>query len=226
LDYEIRRQGIGRRLFWGRLNPLVDARSWHIHARVTCKLPGVRLQWSVEQNTEQMAATDSSIRQTETELPPKSAIAQWLRAWWPAVAWAVVISTMSTDTFSSAHTQVVIEPILSWLFPWMSPDALDLAHHVIRKCAHFTEYFIFSLLLYHGIRASRKNGRPWHWSWALVAWVIAAAYSALDEIHQIFVPSRGASAWDSLLDSTGALIALVVLFLLYRRFQRSAGSPE
>jgi VanZ family protein len=42
----------------------------------------------------------------------------------------------------------------------------------------------------------------------------------LDEVHQIFVPSRGPSPWDSLLDSTGALVALFVLFLLYRRFLR------
>jgi VanZ family protein len=179
-----------------------------------------------EQKAEQMAATDSPIEQTETAVPPKSWIPQWLRAWWPALVWAVMISTMSTDAFSSAHTETVIEPMLHWLFPSMSAEALDLAHHVIRKCAHFTEYFVFSLLLYHGIRASRKNGRPWRWSWALVAWGIAAVYSALDEIHQIFVPSRGASAWDSLLDSTGALVALIVLFLLYRRFQRSISNSE
>ena len=53
------------------------------------------------------------------------------------------------------------------------------------------------------------------------AWFNAAAYSALDEIHQSFVASRTASALDSLLDSTGALVALVVLFLFYRLFLRS-----
>jgi VanZ family protein len=111
--------------------------------------------------------------------------------------------------------------LILWLYPSISPDALELAHHIIRKSAHFTEYFIFFLLLYHGIRATRQDRQPWHWSWALAAWFIAAVYSAFDEIHQIFVPSRGPSPWDSLLDSTGALFALLVLFLLYRRFLRS-----
>jgi VanZ family protein len=53
---------------------------------------------------------------------------------------------------------------------------------------------------------------------------IAALYSALDEFHQTFVASRGPSAWDSLLDSTGALVALFTVFFLYRRFQRARAS--
>jgi VanZ family protein len=136
----------------------------------------------------------------------------------------MLIFLASTDGFSSEHTSRLIEPILRWFYPAISQDNLDYIHHLIRKSAHFVEYFIFCLLLYRGIRGSRRQPRAWNWSWALVAWLIAAAYSALDEIHQIFVPSRGPSAWDSLLDSTGALFALLALFLLYRRFQRTSRS--
>jgi VanZ family protein len=150
--------------------------------------------------------------------PPKSSIRNWLRAWWPAVLWAAIISFLSTDSFSSAHTSRIIEPLLRWVFPSISAGTLDLLHHVIRKCAHFAEYFVFGLLLYHGFRASHRESRPWHWSWAVIAWLIAVCYSVLDEVHQIFVPSRGPSAWDSLLDSTAALCALILLFFLYRRF--------
>jgi len=144
----------------------------------------------------------------------------WLRAWWPALTWAALISILSTDSFSSDNTSRVILPLLRWLIPTLSPDTLELVHHLIRKSAHFTEYFIFFMLLYHGIRATRRTTLRWHWSWALIAWLIAAVYSVLDEVHQIFVPSRGPSPWDSLLDSTGAFFALLVLFLLYRRFLR------
>jgi VanZ family protein len=150
----------------------------------------------------------------------RAVLPAWLRAWWPAVLWAILISILSTDAFSGARTSLLIEPILRWLYPSISPERLEFAHHLVRKSAHFVEYFIFFLLLYHGIRGTRRDPAPWHWSWALVAWLIAAAYSALDEIHQIFVPSRGPSAWDSLLDSSGALVALLVLFTLHRRFLR------
>lgn len=158
--------------------------------------------------------------------PRPSRIPNWVRAWWPALAWAAFISVMSTDGFSAEHTSRIIEPFLRWLIPTISADTLELVHHVIRKSAHFTEYFVFFMLLYHGIRATRRTSRRWHWSWALMAWLIAALYSVIDEVHQIFVPSRGPSAWDSLLDSTGALFALLVLFLLYRRLLRPRSSES
>lgn len=141
-----------------------------------------------------------------------------LRAWWPALFWAAIIFFLSTDSFSSEHTSLIIEPLLRWLYPAISPVGLELANHLVRKSAHFVEYFIFCILLYHGIRATRRDSRSWHWSWALLAWFIAAFYSVLDEVHQIFVASRGPSPWDSLLDSTGALFALLVLFVFYRRY--------
>lgn len=145
-----------------------------------------------------------------------------LRTWWPAALWAAFIFTMSTDYFSAEHTGRFFEPLFRWFYPALTDDLFDVIHHYIRKSAHFTEYFIFFVFLYRAVRTSRHITRGWQWSSALIAWLIAAGYSALDEIHQIFVPSRGPSPWDSLIDSTGALIALLVLFFLYRRSMRTA----
>jgi VanZ family protein len=143
----------------------------------------------------------------------KLPIFTWLWAWWPALLWATVIFSMSTDRFSSEHTRSIIEPILKWIYPAITADQFEMIHHLIRKCAHFTEYFIFGLLLFRGIR----RGRPgWRWSWGFGALFAAAIYSALDEIHQAFVASRTASPYDSLLDSVGALAAMLVLFLWLR----------
>jgi len=121
---------------------------------------------------------------------------------------------MSTDTFSSEHTRWVFEPILRWLDPSLTPNQFELIHHFIRKSAHFTEYFIFCLLLYRGVRGDRKG---WRWTWGIAAFFCAAGYSVLDEIHQAFVASRTASPYDSLLDSIGAFAALIVLWMWFRR---------
>jgi VanZ family protein len=145
----------------------------------------------------------------------------WLRVLWPALLWAVVIFVASTDASSSEHTGRFINPVLRWLFPSASQDSIFYLHHLVRKAAHFLEYFVFFVFLYRGIRRSRPG---WHWSWAFAAWFIAALYSALDEFHQTFVASRGPSAWDSLLDSTGALVALFTAFFLYRRYRRARAS--
>jgi VanZ family protein len=145
----------------------------------------------------------------------------WLRAWWPAIVWSGVIFTMSTDPFSADHTKWVFEPVLRWLIPGLAQSQYDLMHHVIRKCAHFTEYFIFFVLLFRAVRAGRAG---WRWAWGTVALLIAAVYSVSDEFHQSFVASRTASGWDSLLDSTGAFVALVALWVWFRRQQAVARS--
>jgi len=144
-----------------------------------------------------------------------------LRAWWPALLWSSLIFCLSTDSFSSDNTSRVIVPMIHWLFPGMSSGTVEVVHHFVRKSAHFIEYFIFALLVYRGIQGVRKG---FHWSWAFVAWGVAAAYSLSDEFHQIFIESRGPSLLDSLIDSTGALAALLVLFLVYRYFRRAPSS--
>jgi VanZ family protein len=150
---------------------------------------------------------------------PRNVLPAWVRAWWPAALWACVIFSMSTDTFSSEHTASVFGPILHWLFRSLTEDQVDFIHHIIRKSAHFTEYFVFCLLLYRGMRLGRTG---WRWSWALSALGVAAGYSILDEVHQAFVASRTASPYDSLLDSVGAFFAIAALWLWFRFRRRSA----
>ena len=127
---------------------------------------------------------------------------------------------MSTDTFSAEHTKWFFDPVMRRLVPGLAQSQYDYIHHIIRKCAHFSEYFVYFLFLY---RAVRGRGSGWRWIWGLSALFIAAGYSLLDELHQSFVASRTASVYDSLLDSTGTFAALIVLWLWFRR--RRAGPP-
>lgn len=145
------------------------------------------------------------------ELQPqlhKLLVPAWLRVWWPALAWACLIFTFSTDTFSAEHTSRILYPVLHWIYPRITGDQFRFVHHLIRKSAHFSEYFVFYLLVFRGVRGARTG---WRWTWGFTAWLIAAGYSCLDEIHQAFVASRTASPYDSLLDSIGALFAFLAL---------------
>jgi VanZ family protein len=135
----------------------------------------------------------------------------FLRRWWPALVWAVVISGFSTGAFTAENTSRVIIPVLHWLLPHASPATLYYLHHIIRKCAHFTEYFILSLLILRGIQAGRRED---HLRWALVVIIVVAAYACLDEYHQSFVPGRTPAIHDVLIDTCGGIAAQVVAGLL------------
>ena len=141
---------------------------------------------------------------------------RWVTRWGPALVWAAVISSFSTSLFTAENTSRVIVPILHWIFPHASPTTLFEMHHLIRKSAHFIEYFILSLLILRGIRGEK---RELHLRWALIAILIVAGYASLDELHQAFVPGRTAAVTDVLLDTTGGAAAQIVtaLFVLWSR---------
>jgi VanZ family protein len=140
----------------------------------------------------------------------------------PVLIWAGVIFAFSTDTFSSEHTQTVVIDVLQVLLPHAAEQTLLTLHEFVRKCAHFGNYFVFGLLLFRALRMPEKG---WAWRWAYLAVLIAALYASSDEIHQVFVPSRGASIWDALLDSGSAIVAQWAAWLATRH-ESSAGVEE
>ena len=150
---------------------------------------------------------------------------KWLRYWWPALIWAVVISGFSTGWFASDNTSHFIVPILHFFLPHASAETLDFLHHIIRKCGHLTEYFILSMLILRGIRAGEKG---LHVRWALVTILIIAGYAALDEYHQSFVPGRTAAVGDVLIDTSGGAAALIVasLFVLLGKAREKRHEEE
>jgi VanZ family protein len=115
--------------------------------------------------------------------------------------------------------------LLQRLFPLTRLETLLLFHHYIRKAGHLSEYFVLSLLLLRGIRGGRTG---WKWQWAVAALLMALSWSVLDEVHQAFVPSRGPSAYDVLIDVCGAAAAQVLSAALarLRRGPQSPGAPQ
>jgi VanZ family protein len=127
--------------------------------------------------------------------------------WLAAVSWATLISILSTSWFSGDHTGSVLLPLLGFLFPSASPATLALMHHLVRKLAHFTEYFVLSVLLYRALAESPA----WSLRAAVIAVGSAGLYSVADEAHQIFVPGRTPAIGDCLLDLSGAAAAQLLL---------------
>ena len=141
-----------------------------------------------------------------------------LKYWIPAICVAIVISAFSTRYFSGERTAHIIIPILRWLLPNASHHLLHLMHMGIRKAAHVTEFALFSISVFYGVRAERYG---WRLDWAAITLLIAVCYAGLDEWHQSFVPLREPSVRDVMIDSAGALLAQVCVWA-FAKFHRNS----
>jgi VanZ family protein len=136
-------------------------------------------------------------------------VARLLSRYVPLVAWLLFISYASSDNFNAGNTSRIIGPLILWLFPNTSAETLAMVHLITRKAAHFTEYAILAFL---AARAFRSSPRPALANrWFLASLLLVVAYALLDEYHQSFVPSRTGSIYDSLIDISGGLAALLLI---------------
>lgn len=137
-------------------------------------------------------------------------------SWIVAIIWMVIIYILSSQVaydsaqLSSGIAQVVAEFILK-MFPKMN-ITLDDMHHLIRKSAHFSEYFILGVLTINALKQDGliKNKR------IIVAVGFCSTYAIFDEFHQRFVSGRSASFTDVLIDSCGAIIGVIIFLVINR----------
>jgi VanZ family protein len=137
--------------------------------------------------------------------------------WLPVVLWMILIFGFSSDSASVAHSSRILEPVLRFLFPWMSEEARFKIVFFARKCAHLTEYAVLALLVWRACRKPvRRDPRPWSWRLAGVVLLVAGFYASTDEFHQTFVPGREGCVRDVIIDTCGAAAGLFLLWLLGR----------
>lgn len=135
----------------------------------------------------------------------------------PLIIWAALIFIGSSGLLSSSNTSMFLVRPLHWLLPQAGDATLRALHFILRKAGHFTEYAILALLAARAFRTSSRELLRSRWFWAALFLIII--YSLTDEFHQSFVPSRGASIYDSMIDTVGGLLALALLALKTRRKQ-------
>jgi VanZ family protein len=125
-----------------------------------------------------------------------------------------VIIVLSSDAGSAEHTEHWVVPLLRLLTPWATPSQLDALHGLVRKAGHVTEYAVLAALWY---RAFTKGRHLTPRSAATIAFAISVAWAIVDEARQSLVPTRTASAMDVAIDGIGALLAMFVAALGWRR---------
>jgi VanZ family protein len=138
-----------------------------------------------------------------------------LQRWILVILWAGLIFYFSTESFTFSNTEGFFSAWLSWLWPGIAPADLAQFHPLLRKGAHWFEYFVFGILL---LRAQRRGDEP-KLATAAIARTLALvlAYAASDEYHQSWVPERTASAVDVAIDTFGGLCGVFWLCLRDKR---------
>jgi len=150
-----------------------------------------------------------------------SRLASFVRYWLPTALWMLLIFGASGDTLSAERSSRIIAPILRWLWPQMPAAEVAQIVFLVRKGAHFTEYAVLAILLWHALWKPRwGDQRPWSWPVAGFALLLTGLYALSDEIHQSFVPMRTGSGWDVLVDTAGALTGLLLAAAAYHWLAR------
>ena len=143
---------------------------------------------------------------------PLSRLQVFLKYWLPVLLCMALIFGFSTGAGSSQRTSRIIGPVLRWLIPGIADATVNRVQTVVRKGGHVSEYAVLAWLLWRARRQPVKDDpRPWRWSEAAFAIVVAALFAASDEIHQSFVPGREARIGDVCIDTAGAALGLLAL---------------
>ncbi|MEW6732602.1 MAG: VanZ family protein [Acidobacteriota bacterium] len=132
-----------------------------------------------------------------------------------SLAWALSITNFSTDRFSAARTSLFFGPLLRWLLPTADEQTIYLIHIAIRKLAHLSEYALLAMLLFGMWSAAEIH---WRYRWFAYTLVLVLGQALFDEYLQSLSRQRIGSLTDTLIDLTGAALALLVIWLVRRKY--------
>jgi len=103
------------------------------------------------------------------------------------------------------------------VFEWLGLSDLQMEQYhlpfLVRKLAHLSVYFVLGLW---SIRLEKYYWPRGPWPWRALLWCML--YAASDEWHQAYVPGRGASPIDVLIDSTGAWLSWGAGYLYQKKY--------
>jgi VanZ family protein len=145
----------------------------------------------------------------------------WLSAWLPVVVCIGVIGLESTIFFGADRTSEPLKRIVEFLMHrhFRQPEWWRI-HIYIRKGGHFLGYGIQSVawfrafwMTWRPLGDPERRLLPTH----ILAMFGTFCIACCDEFHQTFLPNRTGTAWDVLVDCSGALLLQFFVWLWMRR---------
>ena len=126
------------------------------------------------------------------------------------IIWMIFIFIMSSfDADTSSNQSGLIVNIISNI---LNVSDIDLITFIIRKLAHFMEYFILGILICNSVYIYNKKN--------IYGIIICSIYAFSDEIHQIFVPGRSFQIRDIIIDILGSMVGIIIFYLYKQKFDK------
>ena len=142
-----------------------------------------------------------------------------LIAWLSLIGWMSMIFYMSNQSGEiSSNQSGLILKMFEIIGIDLNSSLGEYASLLIRKSAHFLEYFILYLLNLNLLKyyLPKKNAR-------VLSLLGVFLYASSDEIHQHFIPGRAMAFTDVIIDTFGGFIASVVEFVFSKRKENKKG---
>lgn len=156
-----------------------------------------------------------------------------LRAWLPVLFFACIFAVESTAAFGADRTSMPLHTVFHGIFGSAVDGDWGDIHHIIRKTGHFTGYGTFSLVCFRAFWVTLRNRAsqlPMQIRRRLACHSLAIAttfcVASADELHQSFLPNRTGVFSDVLLDTTGALLLQIALFLVLKAITNWPKRPD
>lgn len=85
---------------------------------------------------------------------------------------------------------------------------------LIFKTLHMVEYGLLALLLFNALYNTVTQK---FYNAIRLSWVFSVLYATTDELHQIYVPTRGGSTRDIFIDALGVTLVLYIIYHTRRK---------
>ena len=132
--------------------------------------------------------------------------------------WMILIYFFSQQTvYESIRLSSVATMVFTNLLELLFPNTLfeeKYIHHIVRKLAHFTIYFILGVLVSYLLNVGNRKRKKI----IFVAGICCLLFAISDETLQLFIYGRGAQVTDVLIDITGASLGILYVYLWRRYF--------
>jgi len=143
------------------------------------------------------------------------------------ISWTVVVLYLALIFYFSSQDGTESHKVSAGLLQYLKVLTLVLPEYVqnylikylingngnleflLRKVAHFTEYFILSFIFYRAMIVSGSRIKKS----IIVTVIFCFLYAVSDEIHQLFVPGRVFAVRDIIIDTSGALLGMAIVGL-------------